>query len=108
MSEKIINNKNSENETNLIAIYYNCKNFFISKYKNINRKKRIIIIISFFFFLISIFVHFKNSPKKNKISRLLIYVINNEYNNISSYIFYQLNHINHLFSQMIIISNTEI
>ena len=38
MSEKIINNKNNENETNLIAIYYNCKKFFISKYKNINKK----------------------------------------------------------------------
>ena len=38
MSEKIINNKNNENKTNSIVIYYNCKNFFISKYKNINKK----------------------------------------------------------------------
>ena len=84
MSEKIINNKNNENKTNLIVIYYNCKNYFISKYKNINRKQKIIIIISFFIFLTTIFLHLKNSPKNNKISRLLIYVINNEYNNISS------------------------
>ena len=108
MSEKIINNTKNENKMNLIVIYYNFKKFFISKYKNINRKQRIIIIISFFLFLIPIFLYLKNSPKNNKISRLLIYVINNEYNNISSYIFYQLNHINHLFSQIIIISNTEI
>ena len=108
MSEKIINNKNNENKTNLIVIYYNCKNYFISKYKNINKKQKIIIIISFFIILPLIFLHLKNLPKKNKISRLLIYFINNEYNNISSYIFYQLNHINHLFSQLIIISNTEL
>ena len=38
MSEKIINNKNTENKTNSIIIYYNCKKFFISKYKNINKK----------------------------------------------------------------------
>ena len=107
MSEKKII-KNYENKTNLFEIYYNCKNYFNSKYKNINRKQIIIIIISFIILLIPIFINLKNSPKNNKISRLLIYVINNEYNNISSYIFYQLNHINHLFSKIIIISNSEI
>ncbi len=109
MSEKIINNKNNKSKTNLNKIfYYNYKKIFISKYKNMIKKQKIIILISFFVILIPIFLHLKNSPKNKKISRLLIYVINNEYNNISSYIFYQLNHINHLFSQIIIISNTEI
>ena len=108
MSEKIINNKNNKSKTNSNIIYYNCKKFFISNYKKMDRKQKIIIIISFFIILISISLHLKNSSKNKKISRLLIYVINNEYNNISSYIFYQLNHINHLFSQMIIISNTEL
>ena len=108
MSEKIINNKNNKCKTNSNILFNNYKKIFISNYKNMGRKQKIIIIISFFIILISIFLHLKNSSKNKKISRLLIYVINNEYNNISSYIFYQLNHINHLFSQMIIISNTEI
>ena len=87
---------------NLSKINYNFKVIFI----NIKRKN--IIILSFFILLFPILIYFKNSPKKNKISRILIYVINNEYNNISSYIFYQLNHINHLFSHIIIISNSVI
>ena len=110
MSEKKINNKNNQNKTNLNEIYYNCKNFFISKYKNINREQ-VLTFLKFFLFIIillfSIFIYLYHSPKKN-FSRILIYVINNEYNNISSYIFYQLNHINHLFSHIIIISNSEI
>ena len=107
MSEKKIN-KNYENKMNLIEIYYNCKNYFNSKDKNINKKKFLIIIISFIILIIPIFINLKNLRKNKKNSRLLIYVINNEYNNVSSYIFYQLNHINHLFSKIIIISNSEI
>ena len=107
MSEKKIN-KNYENKMNLIEIYYNCKNYFNSKDKNINKKKILIIIISFIILIIPIFMNLKNLRKNKKNSRLLIYVINNEYNNVNSYIFYQLNHINHLFSKIIIISNSEI
>ena len=63
----------------------------------------IILSISFYFII------FFNKIKNKKIKRMLIYVNNNEYiNNVSSYIFHQINDINHLFSNILIISNSEL
>ena len=75
--------------------------FIISK--NINY----IFLILTLIILIFSFLLFFNKINNKKIKRILIYVNNNEYiNNVDSYIFYQLNNINHLYSHIILISNS--
>ena len=70
--------------------------------------KKILLISTYIILLFSI-LKFLNKSKNKKNERILIYVNDNKYiNNVSSYIFYQLNNINHLFSHIILISNSEL